>query len=560
MNEPTLLHRMHWSEWLAFIGILVLLSLLMLRRLFDTSLGYPDADRILMDGVFFHDFLREWPLLRIYEYTIQYFGQYPALSIGYRPPFFPVIEGVFNSVFGVNMWSSRLALLTFALAGVSAYYFLVRRMFGSAAAAGAGLLLVTTPFFVKFGWYTMGEVPVLSMALITAWCYYRYLESDSNRYLALTVISVVLAIWTKQTAGFLLLWMLFHQLTTGRFRQLLTHGSGWIAVGAIIVGLLPLAAITLWLGEQNLDQSVGTGEGAALSSRLQLDVFLVHIHQLYRFHLTPGALTLSLIGILWALFRRDRRVWFWLSFIITVYLFFTYIKGPSERYPIFWIPAFLAFAGALLAYAGERSRQGFWLGVVAIGLVVVGQVWQVYRMEPRFATGYDAAARFVVERSNSPTVFFDGYNNGYFVYFMRAFDPARSFYVLRGDKLLSSTSIAGTNKLKVHAHNANDIDAILDQFGPQYIVVEDRNTIGIPIHATLRDHLRQSARFRLVKTIPVDTGHPSTREDLDNLNLLIYERLDRTAPRDGVLELRLPVVGKTLRIPMRDLRPRVQVP
>jgi hypothetical protein len=68
-------------------------------------------------GCSFWTFLRELPLTRVYDFTVNYYAQYPALSIGYRPPFFPLVEGLANGVFGVTMWSSRLAVLAFALGG-----------------------------------------------------------------------------------------------------------------------------------------------------------------------------------------------------------------------------------------------------------------------------------------------------------------------------------------------------------------------------------------------------------------------------------------------------------
>jgi hypothetical protein len=193
--------------------------------------------------------------------------------------------------------------------------------------------------------------------------------------------------------------------------------------------------------------------------------------------------------------------------------------------------------------------------VVAL-LIGVYQIWQTYGKAPKFATGYDQAAAYVLEHSESPTVFFDGYNNGYFTYFMRAKDSDRSMWVLRGDKLLTSTSIAGRNRLEVHIDDAAGIDALLDRFGPQFVVVESRNTIGLDAHDVLREHLAASSNFLLRETIPVDTGTPSTREPLDDLDLLIYERVNRPRPTGGVLELRLPVVGQTLQIPLREIGSR----
>jgi hypothetical protein len=203
-----------------------------------------------------------------------------------------------------------------------------------------------------------------------------------------------------------------------------------------------------------------------------------------------------------------------------------------------------------LARPGTRLRAGL---IVLALLVGAYQAWQVYAKPPKYATGYGEAAAYVLEHSESPTVFFDGYNNGYFTYFMRAKDPDRSMWVLRGDKLLTSTSIAGSTMLEVHIEDPAGIDALLDQFGPQFIVVESRNTIGPKVHSVLREHLASSSDFALRETIPVDTGDPSTRPPLKDLELLIYERVNRPAPTGGVLELRLPVVGQTLQIPLRDI-------
>jgi len=96
-----------WKERLSLFFVLGVMSFLLLRGIGDPSLVYPDADRLLMDGVFIHDFMREMPVNEIYEFTSDYYAQYPALSIGYRPPFFPFVEALFNGVFGINMWSSR---------------------------------------------------------------------------------------------------------------------------------------------------------------------------------------------------------------------------------------------------------------------------------------------------------------------------------------------------------------------------------------------------------------------------------------------------------------------
>jgi hypothetical protein len=553
-SSPRSTPRPFW-ELAAFAAVIGIAVLTLLRQLTNDALGYPDADRILMDGVFFRDFLVDLPLLHPYDYIVNYFGQYPALSIGYRPPFFPFVEGLFNLALGVEIWSSRLALLAFALGGITAFYLLMRRTFDSATAAVASLFLVTTPFFARFGWYTMAEVPVLSMALITAYFFQRYISDGRTRDLVITAIALVLAMYTKQTAMVLALWMVIYVLGSWRILEQLRQRRVWITLAVAVIAVLPLVAVTLWLSEQHMAQSVGTGQAASLGAKLQTHRLLTLPTQLYTLHLTPPVLVLSIVGALWAAIRMDRRLWFWLSYIIAVYLLFTYIHNQNSRYPIFWIPAFCALAAMPVALAkpATRLRSGLLVIAIAIGAY---QLWQVYERSPQFATGYDQAATYVLEHSESPTVFFDGYNNGYFTYFMRAQDPERSMWVLRGDKLLTSTSIGGSNMLEVHIEDAAEIDALLDRFGPQFIVVESRNTIGPAVHTVLRTHLASSDRYALRKTIPVDTGEPSTRPPLDDLELLIYEQMNREAAAGGVLELRLPVVGQTLQIPLRDIDSR----
>jgi hypothetical protein len=541
---------------LAVVASLVAIAaLILLRELTNNALGYPDADRILMDGVFFRDLFVDLPLTDPYGYIINYFGQYPALSLGYRPPFFPFVEGVFNLLFGVEMWSSRLALFSFALAGLAAFYLLMRRSFDWQTAGVATLFLATNPFVAQFGWYTMAEIPVLSMALVTTFFFHRFLTDGKTLDLALTAVALVLALYTKQTAMVLALWMVLYVIGALRLLEQTKQLRVWITIGLALLAVLPLVAVTLWMSDQHMAQSVGTGQAATVEAKLQTDRLIALPQQLYEVHLSLPVLALSLLGMLWGAIRRDRRLWFWITLVVAIYLLFTYIANQNNRYPIFWIPAFCALAAMPLGFAQPGSRLRTAMIVLAV-LIGAYQSWLAFERDPKFATGYDAAAAYVLAHSESPTVFFDGYNNGYFTYFMRAQDPERSMWVLRGDKLLTSTSIGGRNMLEVHIDDQAGMDAMLDRFGPQFIVVENRNTIGLPAHDILREHLKTSEDYRLHKTIPVETGEPSTREPLKDLTLLIYEHVGRPQPSGGILELRLPVVGQTLQIPLRDLGTR----
>jgi hypothetical protein len=532
----------------ALLIILIAVTILLTRQLGNPHLGYPDADRILMDGVFIHDFLRDLPFANIYDYTINYYAQYPALSIGYRPPFFPFVEAIFNSAFGVNTWSSRLAILAFAVVGFTAWFFLVRRIFNTSTALASSLLLVSLPFVAKWGWYTMGELPLLSMAMLTCYLFYRYVETDSDRFLFGCAFAFVLAVWTKQTAFYLAFWFILYLIYDRSLLQRLKHRNTWIAVVLILVALLPLALITLWLGDQNLAQSVGNTSARGTSVWMQRLLRLPeHFDNVINYQTTFPFLGLTLIGMLLSILKSERKtVFFWL-FIVATLLFFSYVIHKNERYTIFWLPAFSLFAAYPL-YLLRNLYFPRYVFLLVLAITLTFNLYSIYENEPNYATGYQEAAQFVLDNSKSPTVFVDAYNNGYFTYFMRAQDDARSMYVLRADKLLASSSISAKNKLEVHAQNKEDILEILGEYGIEFIVVESRDVSGIEIFKEFRG-LLNNGPFKLVKRIPVDSSRPI----LYNQELLVYRYLERKPITGDTLTLHLPVVGQTIKIPLRHL-------
>lgn len=541
------------SRLLAPFGLLIVWCIAaasLLRGLGNSAYQYPDADRILMDGVFLYDFLRDFAFGHLYQYTLEYYAQYPALSIGYRPPFFPFVESVFHFVFGVNTWSSRLAVFSFVVVGVGAWYVLIRRMFDTVTAFFTSLLLVTNPFFAMWGWYTMAELPLVSMMMLTAMVFHRYVDSGEAKYLYWTAFLLGLTIWTKQTAFYLVFWFMLYLAFLGRLMQTLKRKETWFAVLGLLAMVIPLAVITVWLGQQNLAQSIGHGHvpGGSRFSYTNLSAWL---WILYHKHLPLPVFVLSAAGFLLMLVRRDPKPLFFVLLIACTYLYFTYILNKNARYAIFWIPAFALMATLPIYYLRDRLRlrQLAMLGGVA---VVSYQGYLIYESSPLISTGYDEAAAYVLAHGDSPTVFFDGRNNGYFTYFMRALDPQRSMHVLRGEKLLSSSSISTRNRLQVHVRSKDDILKVLDGYGVEYVVVESENRFGPAPHTWLRELLKTDL-FKLEKTVDVNSNHGS----LYLQKLLVYKYLDRKVPSADYLELRVPVVGTTIRVPFRQGTKRV---
>jgi dolichyl-phosphate-mannose-protein mannosyltransferase len=537
------------SALLSPILVFVVTAILFSRRLGDPSIDVPDSNRIRMDGVFLLDFFRALPLDRIYEFTARYYAQYPALSIGYRPPFFPLVEALFNATFGINVWSSRLAILPFAVVGITAWHRLVQRLFDRTTAFWATLLVGTTPFLVEWGWYTMNDLPVLFLAMLLAYVFHRSTESAAPRYVYGSALVFVLAAWTKQTAVFLPLWLLLYLAVTGRLRGYLARREVWIALVAAVVLLAPLAVMTFMLGDFNITQSIGSAAKPDALWRLHWRNLAKYPAGVVREQLPLVVILLSVVGMGAAVSRRDRRLLYFALLIVSTYAFFTYLVAKDGRYTIFWLPPITLFAALPLVYLARFPRRRLAYAAL-LGLVTVAQVAEVYARTPGHATGYHEAAEWVLRHRESEMVFFDGQNDGSFIYFIRVLDPKRSMFVLRGDKLLTSAVMYKRIQVQVHAHSRQDIHDIFDRYGVVHVVVErdDRSTIAI--HHELRAFLR-TGPFELVKVIPVDSNvHWFAGQTLE-----IY-RYRTPKPRTATqLVLRAPLVGLTITVPISPSGP-----
>jgi hypothetical protein len=537
------------KDILCLFLILGIAAVLLMRQIGNPAIVTGDSSHHLMDGIFVLDFLRDMPIFGIYDYTVNYYIQYPALGIGYRPPFFPLTEAIFNGIFCVHVWSSRLAILAFFFIGTAAWFKLVDRIFDTGTAFWTTLMLVTTPFIVKWGWYTMAELPVLSMAMLTVYVFYRYTESQQPRHLYIAAVLFGATAWTKQTAVFLALWFLLYLIIKGDFWSYLKRREVWIAMLISIIIIMPLASITLWLGSFNIHQSFGYGAGVNPFSRISVDNLLAYWKLLATNQLTPPVLVISVVGIIWAAFRRDRKALYFAVGIISTYAFFSYLVAKTERYTIFWIPAFSLFA-ALPLYYLRQSKRKYCVGAVLMAILILYQVSQVYTRTPDYVTGYDDAARYVLKHSKSKTVFFDGHVEALFVYFMRALDPNRSMYVLRGHKTLSTSVFNEPYGLKAHANTPRDIRDIFDRFGIEYILVERKKSKSAAgIHQVLRDFLQEGS-FEMVKEIPV----LGSRKGIKEQTIRIYRYLDPKPITADYIEIRLPAVGQTIKGSIRHLK------
>src|SRR5437764_514851 len=84
------------------------LAALCYQGLARETFGWFDEARHVMNGVFFSDLYRDFPLVSIYQYTVEYFVRFPALSFSWHPPLFAAITGLVLLVGGLEPIYVRL--------------------------------------------------------------------------------------------------------------------------------------------------------------------------------------------------------------------------------------------------------------------------------------------------------------------------------------------------------------------------------------------------------------------------------------------------------------------
>ena len=125
---------------------------------------------------------------------------------------------------------------------------------------------------------------------------------------------------------------------------------------------------------------------------------------------------------------------------------------------------------------------------------------------------------------------------------------AQRLVVLRADKLLT-TSLMNRVSIEDRISSPAEIYPLLGTYGTRFIVIEDRPS-GSVVLDWLRDELKTD-RFIERRRIPFDRGSP-----LDGTALVVYEYKGARPPDpDAEIDIKLPVIGREIRVRLSELVP-----
>ena len=490
-------------------------------------------------GLYIASFIHDLPLRHPIKYTYRYYAQYPSLGIVMYPPAFYVAEGVVFSILGPSVVSARLTIVLFALYGLYFWFKLVCELENEYVAALSTVLLAFLPAALRYEKAVMLDIPLMASCIAASYFWVLYLRRGTNKLLYGFAAFLCLAFLTKHHAIYLLLWCLITLAAQKKWDRVLN----WrVAATAAVCFVLVAPGYLLQI---KMNASLGQNiKGTSANTGMQLGYYWEKLPSLTGW----GVVALAFIGILtcWWWIKQESAI-VMLGWIASCYVVFTLIrhKDPDGRYILYWIPAFAYFA--IAPFASKTTVR--WLrvlGVAVIAVVMASYGEQAWSYQRAYVSGYAQMAQQLTQKEGG-CVLVDTDLPGNFIFFMRAYDPARRFVILR--KALYEVRMVREWGFTEFAHDQSDVEKILKADSVRYVVVEENTPLKFSSQTALRDFLEHSGQYKMIATVPIE----SNMSNWQGRFLMLYESVAPVVPPHGVLHIKMSNLSHDIDIPFDEL-------
>ena len=446
-----------------------------------------------MGGVFFRDALVDLPLRHPLQYAFEYYAKYPAMAIPHWPPLFHFVEGVAFLVFGLSPWVSRLTVLGFALMGTYFWYRIAEAAGPRWRAFCSGLIVVCLPWVLLYERVTMLEIPALSTCLGAIYFWMRFTGSGRGRYLWAMAAFVAVSFLVSQNAVFLVFFIVAEFVIEPRF-VLFKRIHVWLALALSLAAVLPWYIFT-----QKTEQVLGTVAtrlaGRHFSHLANLNTYSFYLEPLYK-QLGLPMLILACAGVVIAILKPSRDSRLMLVWVFSGYACFCLVSEKDSRHTIMWIPPLVYLAVKAVETVCRRRA----LAVIACAALSLGYFVSAIRSQRPMVAGAQQAAEYVLSLPESDIVYYQGFLDADFIFFVRKLDPEKSHMVTRDKQFVVSHLGFHPRTLQ---NSPQDVMNFFKTWGIRYALVADKG------HFSQLDPVRaafHSDSFELIKTFPIETN------------------------------------------------------
>jgi Dolichyl-phosphate-mannose-protein mannosyltransferase len=504
-----------------------------------------DAARHAMNGVFLRDLILRGEFTNTMAYARNYYAHLPALSLPYHPPLLPMIEVVFYSLFGVSVFSARLAVAVTVAVSALALFGLVLKTHRSVwVASFSAITFLCLPQSLWLGSDVMLEFPALAFTLLAIYCLQPVdREYTVRRALCFAVLAGA-AVWTKQLTVFLGALPFLYFALLRRWRLFLTPGI-WVSSAVFSALVVALMSLSIPVNGAGINQAI---PAAPIPMYLAYYRLIVRNTIYYATHYQgvtgpAGMILLAALPLAAAavLLRRGRggsdaqdeaRAWpaFWkesalyVAWTLTSLGVLFVIRPYDTRYMFFTYPALLVLGYGSLFRLTRDMPGGRKIALAAASMVTLLAVVQ-FPHRTAFLHGPEEAARMLAPGRNLRILYCGG-TDGDFILNYRIAHPGLDTTIISGDKL--SKAVFDPPAFEQFAHD----------YGVNYVVVEDasgwqrpwRNFVDAPLSTMVLEK-----RFDLVSS--------SSRW---NGSLQVYRFTNPSPQPKSDLAMRMFMIGGTM--------------
>ena len=485
-----------------------------------------DPPRHMLNGALLHDMIRSGSVLHPVEFARQFYTHYPAISLPYHPPLFPLFEAGLYSIFGVDTAVARMGVAIAVVVSVILLYAVVLELNGSATLA----FLTTVTFFSlricrDVASDVMLEFPVLALTLAALYVLRRFDRRFSMRTGILFALLGGAAVWTKQTSVFLgaVPWIL--TVLTRRWSYF-RRAPIWLAsavFGLLVALLLAIPVVMLrWSGS---NWKTHSNLGGLIRSRA------FYYFAVVRETFLIGGLAVLVAGLLLAVvwIVRRKEGWyadsFYLAWIIPIFVAAALTPQFDERYILSAYPAMIALGYlALFRLAGRILPERWaWCPAFAAALFLCGFGFAFLPWQS--LSGVRSAAQFLAGERPA-RILYCGPLDGSFIAALRVSNPQTQPILARSDQLPQE------------AQNPAGLDDFAHQFGIDHVVVWEGKSDELATGP--------ASNMRLEKDFPIfDRSRP-----LGHIAVYRYTNPAPNAPSS--LQIRSHLLGRNLDLEFED--------
>lgn len=501
---------------LALLPIFILVGFYFFTTPTGGDFWWYDASRHAMNGIFLRDFVMDGGILNPIKFSSLYYEQYPAINIGFYPPFFYVSSVPILMLFGTSHAVSQAVVGLYTLGLGVVVFLLCRRMMDRLSATAIALCLLALAPVALWSRQVQLDVPALAIFVFVAYALIRHLDEGNQKWLFVAALAMGLGVLTRVQGVFMApVWLYFifvrnypGQPPLGR-RLLATLLAGIVALPAVIMAVY-FARVNKALATAMPDMPAlwswknWTWYAAQLPSQIEYPALAI--------------LVTGLAAAVWISYSRKANfeIKVIATFGICAWVFFTVVSNKEPRFNMPGIVFLFLLATCALQIAHAT------VGRIAMSFLAVWLISQLFIQQPiPFVSGFERAAEIVARIAPpSSNVLISAHRDGNFIYNLRTQDARRDIGVRRADKLLVQINIM--RQLGVHDPklDQDNIVKILEKQKVETVVLQtgylsDQTTIQ-----NLSRLLKNSGKF-----IQVEVVQMRGKVNRDEQQLVIYRRV-----------------------------------